>query len=350
MHTRMLGKSGIPVSPLAVGCWSFGGGAYWGEQSQQSVDNIVSAALDYGVNLFDTAAMYNDGNSEISLGKALYGKREKAVICSKLGPHVAYRDEMIRQCEMSLKRLATDYLDCYMLHWPINPVAIRHFTDDAQILRHPPTVSEAFEAFEKLKRDGKIRAVGISNFGVLQMKEALETGVTIDVNEMPYNIFTRAIEYEILPYCIKQEMAVVCSMALQQGILAGAYSRAEDIPPNQAHSRHFHYDRGQGSSRHDSTGVEKEMFAALVQLREIAASLNISMAQLAIAWLLHRKGVASVLAGSRTTAELKDNLKALGVTLSSDIMGKIDSISGDVKIKMGPNPDLYESGSNCRIW
>ena len=350
MHMRTLGKSGIPVSPLAVGCWSFGGGAYWGEQSQQSVDGIVSGALDYGVNLFDTAAMYNDGNSEISLGKALYGKREKAVICSKLGPHAAYRDEMIRQCEMSLKRLQTDYLDCYMLHWPINPVAIRHFTDDENILHHPPMVAEAFEAFDKLKRDGKIRAVGISNFGVLQMKEALQTGVSIDVNEMPYNIFTRAIEYEILPYCIENGMAVVCSMALQQGILAGAFSRAEDIPPNQAHSRHFHYDRGQGSSRHDSTGVEEEMFSALVKLKEIAAGLNISMAQLAIAWLLHRKGVASVLAGSRTMAELTDNIRALHVTLGNDTINEIDAISSDVKIKMGPNPDLYESGPNRRIW
>lgn len=349
MHMRTLGRSGIPVSPLAVGCWSFGGGAYWGDQSQQSVDGIVAGALDNGVNLFDTAAMYNDGNSEISLGIALHGKREKAVICSKLGPHVAYKSEMIRQCEMSLKRLQTDYLDCYMLHWPINDAAIRHFTEDTQILNNPPSVAEAFEAFGMLKRDGKIRAVGISNFGVLQMKEALETGVPIDVNEMPYNIFTRAIEYDILPYCKEQGIAVVCSMALQQGILAGAYNRAEDIPPNQAHSRHFHYDRGQGSSRHDSIGVEEEMFLALALLKEIASGLNISMAQLAIAWLLHRGGVASVLAGSRTMEELRDNLKALDVTLSNDTVNKIDSISSLIKTKMGPNPDLYESGSNSRI-
>ncbi len=350
MHMRTLGGSGIKVSPLAVGCWSFGGGAYWGEQSQQSVDAIVASALERGVNLFDTAAMYNDGNSEISLGISLKGKRNQAVICSKLGPHVAYRDEMIRQCEMSLKRLQTDYLDCYMLHWPINPVAIRHFTDDEGIIAHPPTVQEAFEAFETLKRDGKIRAVGISNFGVRQMEEAFQTGVAVDVNEMPYNIFTRAIEYEILPYCMEKGIAVVCSMALQQGILAGAYQRSEDIPPNQAHSRHFHYERGQGTSRHDSTGVESEMFAALKQLREIAASMDISMAQLAIAWLLHRPGIASVLAGSRTTNELYDNLKALDVSLTKDVVEYIDGISEAVKTKMGANPDLYESEANRRIF
>jgi aryl-alcohol dehydrogenase-like predicted oxidoreductase len=349
MHMRTLGGSGIKVSPLAVGCWSFGGGAYWGEQSQQSVDAIVASALERGVNLFDTAAMYNDGNSEISLGISLKGKRDQAVICSKLGPHVAYRDEMIRQCEMSLKRLQTDYLDCYMLHWPINPIAIKHFTDDEAIIAHPPTVQEAFEAFETLKRDGKIRAIGISNFGVQQMAEAQKTGVAVDVNEMPYNIFTRAIEYEILPYCMEKEIAVVCSMALQQGILAGAYQRSEDIPHNQAHSRHFHFERGKGTSRHDSTGVESEMFAALGQLREIAASMDISMAQLAIAWLLHRPGIASVLAGSRTTAELEDNLKAMDVSLKKDVVERIDGISEAIKAKMGSNPDLYESEANRRI-
>lgn len=350
MHMRTLGGSGIQVSPLAVGCWSFGGGAYWGEQSQQSVDAIVASALERGVNLFDTAAMYNGGNSEISLGIALKGKRDRAVICSKLGPDVAYRDEMIRQCEMSLRRLQTDYLDCYMLHWPINPVAIRHFTDDEEIIAHPPTVQEAFEAFETLKRSGKIRAVGISNFGVRQMEEALKTGVAVDVNEMPYNIFTRAIEYEILPYCIQKGIGVVCSMALQQGILAGAYRRGEDIPHNQAHSRHFHFQRGSGTSRHDSLGVESEMFAALGELREIAASLDISMAQLAIAWLLHRPGVASVLAGSRTIAELEDNLKALDVSLAQDVIRRIDGISETIKTKMGANPDLYESEANRRIF
>jgi len=349
MHMRTLGGSGIPVSPLAVGCWSFGGGAYWGEQSQHSVDAIVASALERSVNLFDTAAMYNDGNSEISLGIALKGKRDKAVICSKLGPHVAYRDEMIRQCEMSLKRLQTDYLDCYMLHWPINPVSIKHFTSDERIIAHPPTAQEAFEAFETLKRDGKIRAVGISNFGVLQMEEALQTGVTVDVNEMPYNIFTRAIEYEILPYCMKKEIGVICSMALQQGILAGAFKRAEDIPHNQAHSRHFHHERGMGTSRHSSAGVESEMFAALDQLKEIAASHNISMAQLAIAWLLHRPGIAAVLAGSRTISELTDNLKALDVSLGKDVILHIDRISEIIKTKMGANPDLYESDANRRI-
>jgi aryl-alcohol dehydrogenase-like predicted oxidoreductase len=333
-----------------VGCWSFGGGAYWGEQSQRSVDDIVASALEHGVNLFDTAAMYNDGNSEISLGIALKGKRDKAVICSKLGPHVAYRDEMIKQCEMSLKRLQTDYLDCYMIHWPINTIALRHFTSDEGILTHPPTVQEAFEAFDTLKRAGKIRAVGISNFGVRQMEEALETGISVDVNEMPYNIFTRAIEYGILPYCMEKGISVVCSMALQQGILAGAYASAGDVPPNQAHSRHFHYDRGQGTSRHTSTGVENEMFAALGQLREIAASLGISMAQLAIAWLLHRPGVAAVLAGSRTSGELMDNLHALDVSLSAEVIAGIDRISDEIKTKMGDNPDLYESDENRRIF
>ncbi len=349
MDMRTLGNSGIRVSPLAVGCWAFGGGAYWGEQSQRAVDEVVARALERGPCLFDTAAMYNDGQSEIALGAALRGRRGGAVICSKLGPHVAYRDEMIRQCEASLRRLGVEYLDCYMLHWPIHHVAIRHFTADERTLAHPPRVEEAFEAFERLKKDGKIRAVGISNFGVAQMNEALATGAQIDVNEMPYNIFTRAIEYGILPHCMDKGIGVIASMALQQGILTGRYESAEDIPYNQAHSRHFHFARGKGTSRHDSEGFEAEMFEALGQLKEIAADLRVSMSQLAIAWLLHRPGVSAVLAGSRTVAELLDNQRALDVSLGPDLVARIDRISEDIKVGMGGNADLYEAERNSRV-
>lgn len=350
MRMRRLGNSSIDVAPIAVGCWSFGGGEYWGEQRQADVDRVVAAALDAGVNLFDTAELYNAGESERSLGRALAGQRHRAVVCSKVGPDGAYRDELIQRCEASLRRLNTDYLDVYMLHWPVNPTSVRHFTGDERKIAHPPTACEAFDALAALKRAGKIRSIGVSNFGPRQLAEALSFGVQIDINEMPYNLFSRAIETEVLPLCRAHGVSIIGSMALQQGILAGAYQRADQIPFNQAHSRHFHHLRGQGTSRHGGDGAEDEMFTALAELRAVAEEAGASLAQLAIAWVLHREGVAATLVGNRNAHQLAENLAALRVRLTSDQIARLDRITLPVLTKLGDNPDYYESAENRRIW
>ncbi|MCL2544737.1 MAG: aldo/keto reductase [Clostridia bacterium] len=350
MNVRILGQSGIAVSPMAVGCWAFGGGSYWGNQSQRDVDAVVARALDRGVNLFDTAEMYNAGDSERALGRALGPRRQQAVICSKVSPDNAYRHELIRHCEQSLLRLGTDYLDVYMLHWPINHTAIKHFTSDPQKLAHPPTIGEAMEAMTALRRQGKIRSIGLSNFGARQMREALETGARIDANEMPYNIFSRAIEAEIQPFCVAHEVALICSMALQQGVLAGIYQTADQVPMNQAHSRHYRNERGGGTSRHGEAGAEAEMFEALGHLRRVAAGAGITLPQLAIAWTLSRTGVASTLVGSRTVQELDENLRAASLALAPDVVAEIDRISQPVLDALGSNPDYYESAENTRIY
>ncbi|MCL1857365.1 MAG: aldo/keto reductase, partial [Kiritimatiellaeota bacterium] len=118
---RTLGQSGIHVSAVGMGCWAYGGGAYWGRQSQGDVNDIVAAALDRGVNFFDTAEAYNDGESEIALGKALLGKRDHAVIATKVSPAHCGKDALEKHLDASLKRLHADHIDLYMLHWPINP-------------------------------------------------------------------------------------------------------------------------------------------------------------------------------------------------------------------------------------
>ena len=350
MSMRILGQSGIAVSPMAVGCWAFGGGNYWGNQSQHDVDAVVARALDQGINLFDTAEMYNDGDSERALGRALSGRRQQAVICSKVSPDHAYFHELIRHCEQSLLRLGADYLDVYMLHWPINHTAIKHFTSDPQKLEHPPTIAEAMEAMAALRRQGKIRAIGISNFGPRQMQEALDTGARIDVNEMPYNIFSRAIEAEIQPFCVAHGTAIVCSMALQQGVLAGKYKSADEVPMNQAHSRHYRDERGGGTSRHGESGAEAEMFEALGQLRRIAEDAEITLPQMAIAWTISRAGVASTLVGSRTAKELDENMHAASLALAPEIIARIDRASQPVLDALGNNPDYYEGAANTRIY
>ncbi|MDR2683623.1 MAG: aldo/keto reductase [Dysgonamonadaceae bacterium] len=348
MNQKRLGNSDIYVSSMTVGCWAFGGGEYWGEQSQQDVDSVVHAALDMGVNTFDTAEMYNNGESERSLGRALKGRREQAVVISKISPSNC-RD-VRKHCIESLKRLNTGYLDVYMLHWPINKLAVEHFTSDQTIITAPPTIEEAYAQLDALKKEGLIRSIGMSNFGRTQMEEALATGVQIDVNEMPYNIVSRAIEAEIAPYCMENHISIIGSMGLQQGLLAGIYPTVEDVPPHQAHSRHYAHERGKGTSRHFEPGAEKELFEVVNQLKSLSAGRSVSMAQWAIAWILKKPFMVSTLIGSRNIDELIMNAEACSLELPDETERWIDQISQPVLDLLGYNPDYYEHSSQSRIF
>lgn len=340
----------LSFQKIGIGCWAFGGGEYWGNQDQKDVENVVHTAIDAGLNLFDTARMYNDGKSEESLGKALKGLREKAVICSKVSPAKAYYNTLIQECEASLKNLGTDYIDLYMIHWPLCPVSLRHFTNDPQVLNNPPTSEEAFSALLKLKKEGKIRHIGVSNYGPTQLKEALAICPEIEVNELTYNVLSRAIEAEIVPLCEKQNVKIISSMTFQQGILTGMYRTAEEVPPHQAHSRHFAQERGAGTSRHGGPGVEKEMFLVVDKLRTLAEDLHISVAQLSAAWVLHKQFISCALVGCRTKEQLLDNVAALNVSLSDEIVREIDQVSLPVWEKLGNSPDYYESLSESRVF
>ena len=349
MKTGKIGRD-IEISRMGIGCWSFGGGEYWGGQSQKDVETVVCKALDCGINFFDTARMYNEGESEKSLGLALKGRRHGAVVCSKVSPAKAYYETLKKECEISLGSLGTDYIDIYMMHWPINDFGIKHFTKDPRVIANPPSCEEAFSALSELKKEGKIRAVGVSNYGVAQMKEALGICPEIAANEMSYNIISRAIEAEIMPFCKGKGVSLVTSMALMQGILSGRYASLDDIPPNQAHSRHFKNERGQGASRHFEQGAEDEITEVLRTLAEISAKLGISIAQLSIAWILANEAVDCALLGSRNEFELTENMQAADIVLPCDIIGQIDAASLPVLKKLGNNADYYENSKNSRIY
>lgn len=350
MKKRQIGSSDIFVHPIGMGCWAYGSGDYWGEQNQEDVNEIVHMALDKGINMFDTAEAYNNGSSEISLGLALKGRRHEAIVCSKVSPSNARPEILRKHCEDSLKRLGTDFLDIYMLHWPIHPLSLKHFTDDEDLIKNPPSVLETFDTLGNLKKEGKIRYIGVSNFGPKQMRETLITSAEIIVNEMAYNILSRGIEAEIVPFCLENNISIVGSMALQQGLLAGIYKNVENVPSHQAHSRHFNNDRGKGTSRHYEKGCETEVFEALKQIRALAKELNYSMAALSIAWVLSKQSVASTLVGSRNKNELLDNLASSEIVLDPGVISEIDRISLPVLQKLGNNPDYYESSQNSRIW
>jgi myo-inositol catabolism protein IolS len=335
MKFRKLGNSGLKMSVIGMGCWSFGGGAYWGDRSQKETNEIVNAALDAGINYFDTAEMYNNGASENSLGIALKGRRKEAIIGTKVSPSNCQPQILREHLDASLKRLQTNYVDIYMLHWPIEPHSIEHFTKDTTVIAQPPSVIEAFATLQQLQKEGKIRFIGLSNHGVQQMQEIIDTKTAVVVNEMPYNLFCRAIETKIISYCTAHSIGIIGYMALLQGILGGDYTKVEDVPPPQAHSRHFKQSRGKEYSRHNEEGTEEEMFSVLDRMREIAKQEDVSVAQLAIAWVLANNGVASNLVGSRNLQQLQNNLETVNYKLPTKIRTELDQMTLPILNKLG---------------
>ena len=199
MERRVCGKSGIEISPMGIGCWSYGGGDYWGPQAQSDVTAVANAALDAGINFFDTAEGYNNGRSEEALAVALKGRRHEAVIGTKISkPDPATIRE---RCEASLQRLQTDYVDIYMIHWPHDRLPSKR----------------AWLNLTRLQEDGLIRAIGVSNFGVEQLTRHLRQGASIAVNQLCYNLLSRAIEPELLPLCRKHDVGILGYMPLLRG-------------------------------------------------------------------------------------------------------------------------------------
>lgn len=350
MKTRFLGNSDLKVGRMGMGCWSFGGGSYWGEQAQSDVDSVVAVCLENGVNYFDTAEAYNDGESEVSLGKALKDRRSAAVVGTKISASNVGRGLVRRHCEESLKRLGTDYIDLYMLHWPINQKALEGFSGQAAQDTGLPTNEDVFEDLYQLKKDGKIRWIGVSNHGVKQMEQIRQTGVEIIANELPYNLISRAIEGDIAAACSQNGIGIIGYMAMQQGILANIYQSIDEIPAAQAHSRHFANRRGGDMSRHYENGAEDEINDLMSELRKISAEIGIGVPTLSLAYALNYDKMSCTLVGSRNTKQLFDNLKTEAWSMPHDLRKKLDEISKPVLDKLGDSPDYYESRATSRIF
>ena len=346
MEKRKCKNTDLELSVLGTGCWSFGGGTYWGKQDQKAVNEVVHASVDLGINYFDTAEAYNDGRSESSLGEAIREiHRDKAIIGSKVSPSNCSKETLIRHCEDSLKRLQTDYIDLYMLHWPIHPHSIRHFTNRINIIENPPRIEETLEALRILKKQGKIRYFGVSNFSCNRLKNLPQEEIT--VNELPYNLLCRAIEYETLPFCEEKGIGVISYMALFQGILSGKYTSVEDIPVMQRRTRHF--DSAKNSEcRHGEAGAEKVFLHALEAIRAICKSSGLSMAEVAIQWIVRNPAITCTLAGARNIAQLEANVKAVDIRLSPEIIDELDIVTQRLMNKLGNHFDYYESAENDR--
>jgi len=362
---RSFGESGLELSCLGFGTWQFGqkgSDDYWGlEFTDELAVDLVNQSLDAGVTYFDTAEDYAKGGSEDQLGRMLKllspEKRRQIVIGSKILPNNC--GDVQQSLDGTLQRLGIDCIDLYMVHWPIDKNSMAHFTggsnaagnrdysqvgeiDDSQV----PATTRAFQDLAKFQREGKIRHIGVSNFGVQQLQEVLATGVKLAVNQVCYNLIFRAAEIEVFPFCEEQGIACFAYSPLQQGILTGRWTSADEIPEYRARSRHFNGNRPK--SRHGEAGHEKLLFETLERLNVIAEEHGVPLGDLALAYPLHRPCVITVIAGATKPEQVVANLRAITTPMPSGLLDKLNAATEELKVAMGPNCDLWQGGDNGR--
>ena len=330
MNYNYLGKTNIKVSEFALGCWPFAGGSVWGTQDKSDSISTVHAALDNGINFFDTAEGYNDDyHSESILGEALLKRRNRSDIATKISPPHLLPQKIEEACNNSLKRLSTDYIDLYQIHWP----------------NHDLNMEDSINELNKLVDKGKIRSLGVCNFGVDDLNEILNLGV-FSTDQLPYNLLWRPIEEEILPECKKNNIGIICYSPLAQGLLTGRYRNADEVPDGISRSRLFNKNRP--LSNHDDEGCENEVFKCINKIQEIAKTLGENSAKISLSWVRQQSNITSLLVGARNTKELEMNLSAFEYDLSTELIKELSDLTNNVKLYLGKNPDMWKSDNRMR--
>jgi aryl-alcohol dehydrogenase-like predicted oxidoreductase len=316
MKYRLLADTGVFVSELCLGAMTFGGrGQMWeviGGLEQAAVDAIVHRSIDAGINFIDTADVYSAGESETLLGKSLSGRRHEVVLATKVRGRTGKnpnqvglsRIHIVEAAEASLKRLATDYIDLYQIH-RFDPLT---------------NLEDTLRALDDLVRAGKVRYIGCSNLAAWQLMKALAIShdqgwERFRCTQSYYSLAGRELERETIPLLEDQKLGLLVWSPLAGGFLSGKFTREG---------------AGEGGRRasFDFPPINKDRTHNIVDaLRKIAAAHDASVSQIALAWLLARPAVTSVIIGARKPEQLEDNLKSIDVTLSSDELQALDEVS-----------------------
>ena len=330
MEKRTLGKSALPVSPIAFGAWAIGGWM-WGGADKKDAIRAIHACLDHGVTSLDTAPIYGFGQSEEIVGEAIKGKRDSYEILTKCGMcwegtkgdyffttndnsgvqreiHTySGRDSIIAECEDSLRRLGTDYIDLYQVHWPDSTTPIE----------------EAMEAFRILLEQGKISAAGVSNYSVEQMEQASSV-VELSSNQMPYSMVRRDIEQDVVPWCMDHDCGILAYSPLQRGLLTGKITPDYPFAPgdNRPETPHFKI----------NNLIKTNKF--LDKIKPLAEEKGATLSQLVIAWTLCQPGITVAFVGARTEEQVKQNAGALDVQLSADELNEINRELDKLELKL----------------
>lgn len=317
MEYRTLGRSGLKVSAIAMGTFSFGGVGAFARIANHGVKEarrLVDTCIDGGVNLFDTANMYSLGRSEEILGEALGDKRNDVLISSKArmkiseGPNDegVSRYHLIRECERSLKRLQRDHIDIYFMHeWD-----------------GTTPLDEMLSALDTLQRQGKIRYIGCSNYSGWHVMKSLHVAEMKNLprfvtQQIHYTLEAREAEYELLPISVEEGLGVMVWSPMAAGLLSGAHSRGH-TPPDSRQARGW---------TEPPIRDEDRLWAIVDVLKAIAAERSVSAAQINLAWTLSRPAVSTLVVGGTSEQQFKDNIAAVGITLTPEELGRLNAVS-----------------------
>lgn len=314
IRTRTLGYSGLPITTIGLGTWAMGGGDWkfgWGVQNDADSVRAIQAGLDAGINWIDTAAIYGHGRSEEIVGQAIKGRRDGVVVATKCGRvwegdsreigKSLRRDSVLAECDASLRRLGVDVIDLYQIHWP---------EPDEQ-------VEEGWAAIADLIKAGKVRFGGVCNFSVEQLDRA-QAIHPIASQQPPYSMLKRDIEAQIVPWCIANKVGILAYSPMQAGLLTGAFTRerATALSSDDWRSRSPFFTEPQLSVN----------LRIVDGLRPIAKRLGITVAQLALAWVLRLDVVTSAIAGARRPEQIQETVQAGSVALSDDVIAEIETL------------------------
>ena len=317
MEYRNLGNSNIEISTIIMGTWQAGKEMWTGIDDSETV-KALRAAFDEGITAFDTAEAYGKGHSERIVAKALSDVRDQVVYATKVFANHLEHDQVMQACERSLQNLQTDVIDLYQIHWPAGSWG------SAKV-----PVEETMGALNRLKEQGKIRAIGVSNFSGKQIAEAAQCGQIASL-QPPYSLFWRQVENDAMAYCIDNDIAVLAYSPMAQGLLTGKFGPQHAFEPgdHRARNRLFqpeHFRRVQ---------------QALDRLRPIARRHNCTLGQLALAWVVAQPN-AFAIAGARNADQVAENATAADIRLSEDDLKAMDEIGRTVTDHLDDNPKMW---------
>ena len=317
MRFRPFGQTGLEVSALGFGCWPMAGDRY-GSIEEKEATAAIRRSIDAGVNCFDTAPAYGSGHSEGMLARALGDSRKDIILVTKCGITPAKpgqmgaqnrnstREGIFADLEASLKRLQTDYTDVLLIHWPDGD------TDFGDSMR----------ALDEVVQKGMARFVGVSNFTVEQIEACMKVR-RVDVVQVGYHLFDKRQEYELFPYCQQHGIGVMGYGSLGHGLLSGAFTHDTQFDPNDWRAGGVAF--GQPILRGDNFKTNVDVTERLKA--EVAAPRKVPVSQIALAWVLSNPVVSTALVGTRTPAEVEENLAGADLELTADERAKIDDIA-----------------------
>ena len=297
MKFRKLGQSDLNCSVIGLGTWGMAG-SFWGKVDDDQSIATIRAGLEAGINLIDTAPVYGDGHSEEVVGRALEGlKREDIVLATKCGRFTCETEKIRQELETSLKRLKTDYIDLYQVHWPDDKVPFE----------------ETFGELENMRKQGKIRYIGVSNFSVEQTEEASKYCQIVSTQPQ-YSLLVRDIEKDILPYCVEKNIGILSYGSIGAGALTGKFKEKPVFKEDDERASFYTFFQEQNWPK------TKQMIDTL---EEIAASHGKPTVHAAINWVLKQKGISVALVGARTPEQVRLNAQAAVWELTDEENAKI---------------------------